>query len=56
MRQSFSTDQFYEKRSYRPFTSIAYTFTAKSGDEPVMSNLWKLVKYTQGENIDGKNE
>lgn len=44
----------YEKRRYLPFTTVAYTFTAKTGDEPVMSNLWKLVKYTQGENVEGK--
>ncbi|CAF3362276.1 unnamed protein product [Rotaria socialis] len=44
----------YEKRHYQPFTCAAYSFTAKSGDEPVMSNLWKLVKYTQGGNADGK--
>ncbi|CAF0782178.1 unnamed protein product [Rotaria sp. Silwood1] len=48
------SNKFYEKRHYYSFTCVAYAFSAKAGDEPVMSNLWKLVKYTQGENVDGK--
>ncbi|CAF0744841.1 unnamed protein product [Rotaria sordida] len=48
------SNKLYEKRYYYSFTCVAYMFTAKAGDEPVMSNLWKLVKYTQGENVDGK--
>jgi len=48
------SNKSYEKRRYYSFTCAAYTFSAKSGDEPVMSNLWKLVKYTQGGNVDGK--
>ncbi|UJR37674.1 hypothetical protein I4U23_030369 [Adineta vaga] len=48
------SNKTYEKRRYDPFTCAAYTFTATVGDEPVMSNLWKLVKYTQGGNVDGK--
>ncbi|CAF1591774.1 unnamed protein product [Adineta ricciae] len=48
------SNKVYEKRRYQPFTCAAYAFTATVGDEPVMSNLWKLVKYTQGGNVDGK--
>jgi len=39
---------------YHPFTCTIYTFSTKTGDKPVVSNLWKIVKYTQGENVDGK--
>ncbi|CAF0781478.1 unnamed protein product [Adineta steineri] len=48
------SNESYEKRSYHPFTCAAYAFTANDGEEPVMSNLWKLVKYSQGGNVDGK--
>jgi hypothetical protein len=48
------TTELYEKRRYHSFTCAAYTFMAKTGDEPVMSNLWKVVKYTQGGNVEGK--
>ncbi|CAF1558751.1 unnamed protein product [Didymodactylos carnosus] len=44
----------YEKRKYPPSFCVATQFVAKSGDEPVMSYLWKLVKYTQKGNSDDK--
>ncbi|CAF0764416.1 unnamed protein product [Didymodactylos carnosus] len=44
----------YEKRKYSALSYVATQFEAKTGDEPVMSHLWKLVKYTQGGNSDVK--